>query len=110
MAAGYYEVNPLLWERIGLKWPCAPVEHILKTVRPDFHHAADMNLAARMVSEIPVEVARRFCLMGSAAEVRRQLERLAAALPWVQHVVLQPNMPGAPFIAACRDAVIPAFR
>ncbi|MGH7932819.1 MAG: LLM class flavin-dependent oxidoreductase [Candidatus Binataceae bacterium] len=109
MAAGYYEVNPVLWQRIGLKWPCAPIEHILKTVRPDFHHAADMALAARLVAAIPTGIARRFCLMGSGAEVRAQLERLVVALPWVQHVVLQPNMPGAAFIAACRDAVIPAF-
>src|SRR5215470_2467221 len=65
MAAGYYEVNPRLWERLGIPWPCAPLETILKTVRPDFHHAFDMDLAARMVSAIPIEVSRRFCLIGS---------------------------------------------
>lgn len=110
MAAGYYEVNRLLWDRIGLKWPCAPIKEILKTVWPDFHHAHDMELAARMVSEIPVEIARRFCLMGSAKDVRAQLERLAAQLPWMRNVTLQPNMPGQAFVAACGRDIIPAFR
>ncbi|MGO9607889.1 MAG: LLM class flavin-dependent oxidoreductase [Candidatus Binataceae bacterium] len=110
MAAGYYEVNRRLWDRLGLKWPCAPVEKILEQVWPDFHHAVDMELAARMISEIPLEVARRFCLMGSAAEVREQLERLVTRLPWIQHVTLQPNLPGPAFIAGCAREVIPAFR
>ncbi len=110
MAAGYYEVNPRLWELIGLKWPCAPVHEILKTVRPDFHHAADMDLAARMVAEIPDDLSRRFCLIGNPAEVRAQLERLLVAAPWARHVVLQPNLPGRDFIAACGRDIIPAFR
>lgn len=111
MAAGYYEVNRGLWERLGLRWPCAPLEEILKTVWPDFHHAHDMALAAKMVSAIPMEVARRFCLMGSAADVRAQLERLLARLSFApRHVILQPNLPGAAFIAACGRDVIPAFR
>lgn len=111
MAAGYYEVNRALWERLGLRWPCSPIEEILKTVWPDFHHAHDMAVAARMVAEIPLEVARRFCLMGNAAEVRAQLERLLARLSWApRHIILQPNLPGAAFIAACGREVIPAFR
>ncbi|MGH7916321.1 MAG: LLM class flavin-dependent oxidoreductase, partial [Candidatus Binataceae bacterium] len=110
MAAGYYEVNPLLWRRLGLVWPCAPLEEIRRRVRPDFHHAADMGLAARTVAEIPASVARRFCLMGGADDVCAQLERLLLQLPWVRHVVLQPNMPGASFLGACGKRVIPAFR
>ncbi len=110
MAAGYYEVNSRLWEIAGVKWPCAPVHEILKTVCPDFHHAMDMDLAARMVAEIPDEVARRFCLMGNAAEVRSQLERLLATAPWANHVVLQPNLPGPAFIQACGSQIIPAFK
>jgi 5,10-methylenetetrahydromethanopterin reductase len=110
MAAGYYEVNPKLWNRLGLAWPCAPVEEILRKVRPDFHHAADMELAARMVADVPETIARRFCLMGNADEVREQLERLIASLPWVRHVILQPNMPGGAFIRACGKHIIPAFR
>jgi|HubBroStandDraft_1064217.scaffolds.fasta_scaffold08815_5 5,10-methylenetetrahydromethanopterin reductase len=110
MAAGYYEVNPRLWQILELKWPCAPVHEILRTVRPDFHHAIDMDLAARMVVEIPDDISRRFCLMGNAAEVRRQLERLLVSAPWANHVVLQPNLPGPPFIAACGSEIIPAFR
>src|SRR5581483_8530701 len=111
MAAGYYEVNRGLWDRLGLKWPCAPLEEIFKSLWPDFHHASDMALAARMVAEIPVEIARRFCLMGSGAEVRDQLERVLARLSFApRHIILQPNLPGAAFIAACGRDVIPAFR
>jgi len=86
------------------------VETILETVRPDFHHALDMELAARVVSEIPAEVARRFCLMGSGVEVRAQLEQLVSRLSWMRHVVLQPNIPGPAFVEACGREVIPAFR
>jgi 5,10-methylenetetrahydromethanopterin reductase len=110
MAAGYYEVNPRLWEILGLKWPCAPVDEILKIVRPDFHHAAEMELAASSVAEIPDDLARRFCLMGTAVEVRNQLERLLASAPWARHVVLQPNLPGREFVAACANDILPAFR
>ena len=92
MAAGYYEVNPRLWQIAGEQWPCAPVHEILKTVRPDFHHAIDMDLAARMVADVPEQTARRFCLVGNAAEVRVQLERLMASAPWAHHVILQPNL------------------
>lgn len=110
MAAGYYEVNRGLWDRLGLRWPCPPVEELLKFVRPDFHHAFDMDLAARAVAAIPVDAARRFCLMGTGAEVRRQVEALVARFPWMRHIILQPNMPGPHFIAACGRDVIPAFR
>lgn len=110
MAAGYYEVNRALWDRLGLQWPCAPIGEILKTVWPDFHHANDMALAARMVAEIPLDIAHRFCLMGNAAQVRAQLESLIARLSFTpRHVILQPNLPGAAFIAACGREVIPAF-
>lgn len=110
MAAGYYEVNPSTWEHLGITWPCAPLEQILQTVRPDFHHAFDMDEAARQVADIPVAVAERFCLMGSAAGVRQQIERLVARFPWMRHIILQPNMPGPAFIQACGREIIPAFK
>jgi 5,10-methylenetetrahydromethanopterin reductase len=110
MAAGYYEVNRGTWAHLGLRWPCAPLEQILEEVRPDFHHAYDMTLAAKHVEAIPVEVARRFCLMGSAADVRLQLEALVERFPWMRHVILAPNMPGPAFIEACGAEIIPAFR
>lgn len=109
MAAGYYEVNPSTWERLGIPWPCPPIEEILSTVRPDFHHAFDMDLAARSVDAIPAETARRFCLMGSASDVRTRVEQLVARFPWMQHIILQPNMPGPAFIEACGQQIIPAF-
>ncbi len=109
MAAGYYEVNPGTWQRLGIPWPCPPVHDILTEVRPDFHHAFDMDLAARHVAAIPDDVARRFCLMGTGAEVRRQIEALAARFPWMTHIILQPNMPGPGFIEACRREIIPWF-
>jgi hypothetical protein len=61
----------------------------------------DMELAALMVAEISAEIARLFCLMGTAKYVRAQLERLAAQIPWMRNVTLQPNMPGPAFVAAC---------
>jgi 5,10-methylenetetrahydromethanopterin reductase len=109
MAAGYYEVNRGLWEHLELKWPCAPMKELHKVVSPDFHHADDMALAARMVADIPLEIAHRFCLMGNAAQVRDQLANLAPHIPWAQHIILQPNMPGREFIAACGSVIIPAF-
>jgi alkanesulfonate monooxygenase SsuD/methylene tetrahydromethanopterin reductase-like flavin-dependent oxidoreductase (luciferase family) len=69
-----------------------------------------MDLAARHVAAIPVEVARRFCLMGTAAQVRAQIETLVARFPWMRHIILQPNMPGPAFIEACARHIIPAFR
>lgn len=110
MAAGYYEINPRLWERLGLAWPCPPMAELLRTVRPDFHHAFDMDAAARAVGAMPVEVARRFCLVGSAAEVREQVEGLVLRFSWMRHIILQPTMPGPTFIEACGDEIIPAFR
>ncbi len=53
MAAGYYEVTRGTWAHLGLRWPCAPIEDILKEVRPDFHHAFDMALAAKHVEVHP---------------------------------------------------------
>jgi 5,10-methylenetetrahydromethanopterin reductase len=110
MAAGYYEVNRALWERLELKWPCRSIDELLKVVWPDFHHADDMALAARTVAEIPLEIAHRFCLMGNAAQVRDQLAGLLPHIPWARHIILQPNMPGPEFIAACGNVIIPAFR
>jgi 5,10-methylenetetrahydromethanopterin reductase len=110
MAAGYYEVNPGTWERLGIPWPLPPVEDLLKTVRPDFHHAFDIDLAARLVADIPPDVAPRFCLIGTAAEVRGQVEALVSRFPWMRHIILQPNMPGPAFIEACGREIIPAFR
>lgn len=109
LAAGYYEVNPGTWDRLGIPWPLPPVHELLKTVRPDFHHAFDMDLAARLVADIPEEHARRFCLMGNAAEVRAQVETLVSRFPWMRHIILQPNMPGPAFIEACGREIIPAF-
>ncbi len=103
-------MNRGTWAHLGLRWPCAPIEDILKEVRPDFHHAFDMDLAAKCVAAIPLSVARRFCLMGSAEEVRHQLELLVDRFPWMRHVILQPNMPGPAFIESCGREVIPAFR
>lgn len=109
MAAGYYEVNRGLWEVLGLHWPLAPVEELLKTVRPDFHHADDMDRAARLVADIPLETALRFCIAGDGPGCRRQLERLVTRFPWIQHIILQPNLPGPEFVAAAGRHIIPAF-
>ncbi len=109
LAAGYYEVNRGLWERLGMAWPCAPMEQLLERVRPDFHHAFDMDLAADAVAEIPLADALRFCLAGDGPAVREQLRAITTRFPWMKHVILQPNMPGSRFIAACATDIIPAL-
>ena len=109
MAAGYYEVNPATWERLGIPWTLPPVHDLLKSVRPDFHHAYDMDLAARLVAEMPEAHARRFCLAGNGPEVRQQIEALVARFPWMRHIILQPNMPGRDFIQSCATDIIPWF-
>jgi hypothetical protein len=68
------------------------------------------SVTAKMVSETPVETARRFYLMGRAAEVRAQLEPLVSRLAWMGRVIRQPSMPGPAFIDAGGRTIIPAFR
>jgi len=109
MAAGYYEVNPGTWKRLGIPWTLPPVHDLLMEVRPDFHHASDMDLAARLVAGMPVEHARRFCLAGDGQAVRGQIEALVARFPWMRHIILQPNMPGPAFIQSCATDIIPWF-
>jgi 5,10-methylenetetrahydromethanopterin reductase len=109
MAAGYYEVNSGLWDVLGLSWPLPPVHDLLKTVRPDFHHAYDMDLAARLVADIPLDTATRFCIAGDGPGCRSQIERLVAHFPWIQHIILQPNMPGSAFVQGAGRHIIPAF-
>lgn len=109
MAAGFYQYNPIIWERIGLTWPCPPMEELLKTVRPDFHHAYDLKLAARLVSDIPAAVARRFAFAGTVGEVRDQIEQLVAPLPWMKHLILHPYAYEPALIEAAGKDIIPAF-
>ncbi len=109
MAAGFYEYNPLIWKRIGLEWPCRPMEELLKVVRPDFHHAHDIGLAAGIVSEISPDVARRFAFAGTARQIRDQIERLVAPLPWMQHLILHPYDYDPALIAAAGREIIPAL-
>jgi 5,10-methylenetetrahydromethanopterin reductase len=106
MAAGYYEVNRGLWEVLGVPWTLPPVEELLGVVRPDFHHAYDMDLAARLVQDIPLETALRFCIAGNGRECRAQIERLLARFPWIQHVILQPNMPGRAFVETAGKEIV----
>lgn len=109
LAAGYYEVNRGLWEVIGARWPLPPLEDLLRVVRPDFHHADDMDLAARLVAEIPLEIALRFCIAGNGPQCRAQIERLVSRFPWIQHVILQTNLPAGPFVEAAGRHIIPFF-
>lgn len=109
LAAGYYEVNAGLWAVLGVPWPLAPMEELLRAVRPDFHHADDMELAARLTAAIPLETALRFCIAGDGPQCRAQIERLVSRFPWIEHIILQPNMPGPAFIAGIGRHVIPAF-
>jgi 5,10-methylenetetrahydromethanopterin reductase len=109
LAAGYYEVNRGLWDVVGERWSLPPVEKLLRVVRPDFHHADDMDLAASVVADIPLETALRFCIAGSGPECRAQVERLVSRFSWIQHVILQTNLAAAPFVEAVGRHIIPAF-
>lgn len=109
LAAGYYEVNPGLWDVLGEPWTLAPMEELLRVVRPDFHHADDMDTAARLVAEMPLATALRFCIAGDGAACRAQIDRLVARFPWIDHIILQPNLPGRAFIEGVGKHIIPAF-
>jgi 5,10-methylenetetrahydromethanopterin reductase len=109
MAAGYYEYNPLIWEQVGLRWPCRPMEELIRLVGSDFHHPRDMKRAASVVAEMPAEVARRFAFAGTAAEIRAQIEQVATKLPWLTHLILHPERYDPALIAAAGSEIIPAF-
>jgi len=73
MAAGYYEYSPGLFEVPALSWDGPPVDELRSRVYPDFHHAADLVEAGRMVAFLDDAAAGSFSLFGSADEIAAQI-------------------------------------
>ena len=76
MAAGYYEYSPALFAAPGLSWDGAPIEELRRRVRPDFHHAPDLEHSGALVDFLPDAAADAFCLRGSVRDVVDQLVRV----------------------------------
>jgi 5,10-methylenetetrahydromethanopterin reductase len=93
MAAGYYEYSPALFDPPGLRWT-GPDRETLKRERgvwPDFHHAADLEAAGRVVDFLPQSAADAFSLRGGPSEVAdRLIEVLRSAPAELDYVVLHP--------------------
>ncbi len=105
MAAGYYEVNRGLWDHLGIAWTLPALAELQQQVLPDFHHAVDMDGAARLVEDMPLETALRFCIAGDGPACREQLEGILRDAPWANHVILQPNIVRG-FAAAAGEQVV----
>lgn len=73
MAAGYYEYTPALFDPPGFTWDGPDVHELKKQVWPDFHHAADLEAAGRIVSFLSDEITESFALYGPPAMVAEQL-------------------------------------
>ena len=93
LAAGYYEYSPALFAPPRLDWK-GPEPEALKRDRgvwPDFHHAADLETAGKVVDFLPAAAADAFSLRGGPAEVAARLvEALRTAPASFEHVVLHP--------------------
>ena len=122
MAAGYYEYSPALFEVAGLSWDGPPIEELRRRVRPDFHHAPDLERSGALVDFLPDAAADAFCLRGSVLDVADQLVRVLAlgremGAPFeivVPHPVPNPPAPdqtdGPTYMERMARDVIPAVR
>ncbi len=110
MAAGFYEYSPALFEIPKLAWDGPPVQELKKQVWPDFHHAADLKHAGRVVDFLSEEAAQSFSLFGSAADIAQQLRQVLEQAPRVDIIVPHPVPmpgPGATFKTWFAREVIP---
>ena len=73
MAAGFYEYTPALFHPPGFTWDGPDVHELKKQVWPDFHHAADLEAAGRIVSFLSDEITESFALYGPPAMIAKQL-------------------------------------
>lgn len=90
MAAGFYEYAPALFDPPGFTWNGPPVEELKAQVWPDFHHAADLVAAGRVVDFLTDDVAASFSFHGTQADVADQLRAILAAVPELSIVVPHP--------------------
>jgi len=73
VAAGFYEYSPILFEGAGLEWGGPDIERLRKQVWPDFHHAADLAAAGRVVDFLGVDAADAFAVIGGVDDLVAQL-------------------------------------
>ena len=90
VAAGFYEVSAVTWERAGLAWNGPPVHDLAAQVYPDIVHARDIEAAADLTSFVSDDAAGAFALYGDEAAVAAGLGRLVEQFPRLAHVVAQP--------------------
>ena len=81
MAAGYYDHTAALFDRAGLSWDGpSPQELKRETIRPDFHHTADLAAAGEHLTFLPPEAADAFVFYGGPAEVTAQMVETLTAM------------------------------
>ncbi len=76
MAAGFYEYSPALFDPPGFAWDGPDIHELKKQVWPDFHHAADLEAAGKVVSFLSDEIADSFSLFGTPDMIAKQLHRV----------------------------------
>ncbi len=90
MAAGFYEYSPALFSQAGLGWPGPDMAALRTQIWPDFHHAADLRAAGRLVPFLDEETAHSFSFAGSGAEVAAQIRAVLAEVPEISLLVAHP--------------------
>ena len=90
VAAGFFELSPVLWQRAGLEWNGPPIAEIAHQVYPDIVHAEDVAGAARLTGFVRPEAAAAFALAGDESRVADGLARVLDRFPRLWHVIPQP--------------------
>ncbi|MEM7340604.1 MAG: LLM class flavin-dependent oxidoreductase [Actinomycetota bacterium] len=103
MAAGYVEYSPTLFDAPGFEWRGPAIEELQAQVVPDFHHAADLVAAGRVVDFLDDEIAASFSFTGSPADIADQIAAVRAAVP--EMTMLIPHPVPTPRFGAALDYV-----
>jgi len=90
VAAGFYELSAVTWQRAGLEWNGPPIADLVKQVYPDIVHAEDVPGAAKLTEFVTPQAVDAFALAGDPAAVADGLERVCAGFPRLWHVIPQP--------------------
>lgn len=90
MAAGFYEYAPALFEQAGFEWSGTPIHELKRQVWPDFHHAADLVAAGRVVDSLSDEIAGSFSFFGTGRDVADQMTAVLDEVPQARLIVPHP--------------------